>query len=99
MPALALGPMAVLPELQRRGTGTLLVKEGLAACRCLGHRIVVVVSYPEYYPRFGFVPARARGIEAPFPVPDEVFMVIALDEGLLEGIHRTVRYPQPLMQP
>jgi len=93
VPALALGPMAVLPEFQRRGIGSLLVKEGLAACRRLRHRIVVVVGHPEYYPRFGFTPARARGIEAPFPVPDEAFMVIALDEGSLEAVHGTVRYP------
>jgi len=36
---------------------------------------------------------RVRGIEAPFPVPDEAFMVMALVEGSLEGIHGTVRYP------
>jgi putative acetyltransferase len=93
VPALALAPMAVLPELQHHGIGSLLVKEGLAACRQLGHRIVVVVGHPEYYPRFGFTPARARGIEAPFPVPDEAFMVIALVEGALEDIHGTVQYP------
>jgi putative acetyltransferase len=93
VPAVALAPMAVLPELQRRGIGSLLVKEGLAACRRLGHRIVIVVGHPEYYQRFGFVSARTRGIEAPFPVPDEAFMAIALAEGSLEGVHGTVRYP------
>jgi putative acetyltransferase len=93
VPALALAPIAVLPELRRRGIGSLLVREGLAACRRHGHRIVVVVGHPAYYPRFGFTPARVRGIEAPFPVPDEAFMVIALVEGSLEGIHGTVRYP------
>jgi putative acetyltransferase len=94
VPALALAPMAVLPEWQGRGIGSLLVKEGLAACRRLGHRIVVVVGHPGYYPRFGFFPARERGIDVPFPVPDEAFMVIALAEGSLEGIHGTVRYPR-----
>jgi putative acetyltransferase len=93
-PALALAPMAVLPGFQRSGIGSLLVKEGLAACRRLGHRIVVVVGHPAYYPRFGFIPARVRGIEAPFPVPDEAFMVMALAEGSLKGIHGTVRYPR-----
>jgi putative acetyltransferase len=90
----ALAPMAVLPELRRRGIGSLLVREGLAACRRLLHRIVVVVGHPAYYPRFGFTPARVRGIEAPFPVPDEAFMVLALVEGSLEGIHGTVQYPR-----
>ena len=93
VPALALAPMAVLPESQHRGIGSLLVREGLAACRRLGHRIVVVVGHPAYYPPFGFSPARERGIEAPFPVPDEAFMVIALVEGSLNGICGTVQYP------
>jgi putative acetyltransferase len=37
--------------------------------------------------------AREQGVEAPFPVPDEAFMVIALAEGSLNGIHGTVQYP------
>jgi len=91
--ALALAPMAVLPELQGRGIGSLLVREGLAACRRLGHHIVVVVGHPAYYPKFGFFPAREQGIEVPFPVPDEAFWVTALVEGALKGVHGTVRYP------
>ena len=91
--ALALAPMAVLPEFQRRGIGSLLVQKGLAACRRLGHRIVVVVGHPAYYPKFGFFPALEWGIEVSFPVPDEAFMVTALVEGALEGVHGTIRYP------
>jgi putative acetyltransferase len=93
VPALALAPMAVLPESQRHGIGALLVREGLAACRCLGHCIVIVVGHPGYYPRFGFFPAREWGIDVPFPVPDEALMATALVEGALEGVHGTVRYP------
>jgi len=75
IPALALAPMAVLPDFQRQGVGTALVREGLDACRRLGHAIVIVVGHPEYYPRFGFVPAASYGIRAPFDVPDEALMV------------------------
>src|SRR6476646_8630822 len=48
--ALALAPMAVLPEYQRRGIGSALVRRGLAACRDRGHRIVVVLGHPDFYP-------------------------------------------------
>ncbi len=68
--ALSLAPMAVRPEFQNRGIGSELVREGLKSCKRLGHKIVVVVGHPDYYPRFGFVPARKKGLEAPFPVPD-----------------------------
>lgn len=92
-PALALAPVAVLPAYQRQGIGSRLVEEGLKRCRELGHGIVIVVGEPSFYPRFGFTPARARGLQAPFPVPDEAFMVLELVPGALDGIAGMVCYP------
>jgi putative acetyltransferase len=94
-PALALAPMAVLPKRQRRGAGSMLVRRGLETCTQLGHRIVVVIGHPEFYPRFGFTQARPYGIESPFPVPDEVFMVRELVPGGLSGVSGKVIYPPP----
>ena len=91
--ALALAPLAVHQDFQCRGIGTALIEEGLAQCRRLGHRIVVVVGHPAYYPRFGFTSARDTGIAAPFPCPDEALMVLPLAPGALDGIHGTIRYP------
>jgi len=91
--ALALAPLAVHQDFQCRGIGAALIHEGLRECRRRGHRIVVVVGHPGYYPRFGFIPARERGIHAPFPCPDEAFMVRGLVASALDGISGTVRYP------
>ena len=90
---LSLAPMAVLPEFQNQGIGSELAREGILRSRKLGHKVIVVVGHPAYYPRFGFVPARPKGIQAPFQVPDEAFMVLELVEGALKGISGTVRYP------
>jgi len=95
VPALALAPMAVHPDHQHRGVGAQLVRQGLTRCRQLGHGIVIVVGHPDYYPRFGFTPARAWGLEAPFPVPDDAFMVLELIQGALAGIAGMVEYPPP----
>jgi putative acetyltransferase len=81
--ALALAPLAVLPSHQKRGIGTALVERGLSDARRLGHAIVIVLGHPEYYPRFGFAPAAAFGIRAPFDVRPEAFMALALQEGAL----------------
>jgi putative acetyltransferase len=91
--ALALAPLSVHQDFQCRGIGAALIEEGLKECQRLGHRIVVVVGHPAYYPRFGFTIARDLGIHAPFPCPDEAFMALPLIHGALDGIHGTVRYP------
>jgi len=90
--ALGLGPMAVLPELQNRGIGSELVRRGLAECKLLGRDIVVVVGHPEFYPRFGFAPARSKGLECEYEVPDEAFMVAELTPGALQGVSGVVKY-------
>ena len=90
--AIALAPMAVLLAYQRKGIGTQLVREGLQECKCLGHEIVIVVGHSTYYPRFGFVPAKAEGIGCEFEVPDEAFMVLELREGALAGRSGTVKF-------
>ena len=90
---LALAPMAVLPRFQNQGIGSALVRQGLQVCREMGEKTVVVIGHPNFYPRFGFTPAQVYDIRAPFPVPDEVFMVIELEPGALDGISGTVTYP------
>lgn len=90
---LSLAPMAVLPEFQRQGIGSELVRHGLKECERFGHEVVVVIGHPEYYPRFGFTSARVKGLEAPFEVPDEAFMVLEIKEGALDGINGTIKYP------
>jgi len=80
---LGLGPLAVLPECQNLGIGSQLVREGLQACRRQGAAAVVVLGHPEYYPRFGFVPASRYALRCEYPVPDDVFMAIELKPGAL----------------
>lgn len=92
-PALSLAPMAVLPEFQNRGIGSALARQGIEACRRQGHAAVIVLGHPDFYPRFGFVPARPLGIEPPFAAPDEAWMVLALRPGALENLSGAVRYP------
>jgi putative acetyltransferase len=83
--AITLAPIAVLPAYQRQGIGSRLVRAGLEECHRLGHKIVVVLGHPEYYPRFGFTPGKPRGIGCEFEAPDEAWMVLELREGALAG--------------
>ena len=93
-PTLSLGPMAVIPEYQRKGVGSRLVFEGFEAAKALGHESVIVIGHPDYYPRFGFRLASRWDINSPFEVPVEVFLGLELVEGALKGKSGTVEYPK-----
>jgi putative acetyltransferase len=96
--ALGLAPMAVLPPHQRAGIGSLLVRTGLAECRRAGHGCIVVLGHPEYYPRFGFVPAGRHGLGWEYSAPDEAFMVLPLRAGAIPVGGGLVRYAPEFRQ-
>lgn len=52
-----LGPISVLPELQKHGIGSKLIETGLSMLREMGAKGCVLEGNPGYYHRFGF---RAR---------------------------------------
>ena len=91
--ALALAPMAVTPEYQRKGIGSQLVRSGLDRCREVAHQIVILVGHPTYYPRFGFSPELAAPLESKYA--GEGFMALELTPGALEGVSGEAKYPPP----
>ena len=91
--SLALAPMSVLPEYQKKGVGSELVLTGLNTAAKSGYRSVIVLGHKDYYPKFGFRPASNWNIQAPFEVRPESFMAIELSCCGLKGISGTVKYP------
>ena len=90
--AMGLAPLAVLPEYQNQGVGSLLVWEGLKECLRIGHNVIVVLGHPRYYPRFGFTTAKLKGISSEYDVEDDHFMVAELEPGALKGRQGLVKY-------
>ncbi|GAA0687145.1 N-acetyltransferase [Kitasatospora atroaurantiaca] len=92
--AVALAPVAVAPEWQRKGVGQLLVRAAIAAADEAGERLVVVLGDPGYYGRFGFTPASEHEVTGPFQVRDEHFQALPL--AAYDGGPRGLcRYPAP----
>ncbi len=90
---MGLAPMAVLPERQRQGIGSALVRHGLAALRDRSCPFVIVLGHAEYYPRFGFERASKYGIRSQWEgVPDEAFMILVLDRRVMDGVSGIARY-------
>jgi len=89
---LGLAPLAVRPDCQRRGIGSRLVRQGLAACRRVAAPYVVVLGEQAYYTRFGFRPASQWNLDNEYGAGDE-FMALELSPGgLPEG--GLIRYAQ-----
>ena len=87
VPALALGPVAVLPELQKRGLGGAVVRDGLAR---RNDRLVVVLGDPAYYGRFGFEAGAAYGITGAYMSFGDAWQVLPPSTGTPPG---EVLYP------
>lgn len=98
--AALLAPLAVVPERQRSGIGTVLVTRGLEVARARGFGLALVLGHPEYYPRFGFRPASPLGIEAPYPIePPEAWMALELVPGTFKRAAGAVEVAQELRAP
>jgi putative acetyltransferase len=89
---MALAPMAVLPEYQRQGVGSQLVRAGIEALKQVECPFIILVGHPTYYPRFGFEPASRYRIRSEWAVPDDAFMVLVLDEQQKEGLSGIAKY-------
>ena len=92
-----LSPLAVLPEFQRAGIGSALVRASLAIADAHDEPMVILEGSPAYYGRLGFEHSVNYGIEIHLPdwAPLEAAQVVRLtsfdpDDSTLRG---TVVYP------
>lgn len=88
-----LAPLAVIPDYQKQGVGRQLTETGIRMLSKTGTDLVFVLGHPEYYPYFGFKPARALGFSAPYPILEKnagAWMVLALNPDAVSSFERTV---------
>jgi len=88
-PILLLGPLAVRPEMRGCGFGPALVRSGLVRAKASGWALVLVSGEPDYYPKFGFVPAAAYKLDWPGFVETERLQFCELVPGTLASLPPT----------
>lgn len=96
--SLALAPVSVLPEHQKKGIGSQLIHAALKKAKEVGYQSVIVLGHKDYYPKFGFKQARLWNIQAPFDVSDEVFMALELTKNFLENVQGIVHYSNAFLE-
>ncbi|ORX92820.1 acyl-CoA N-acyltransferase, partial [Basidiobolus meristosporus CBS 931.73] len=90
--SLALAPLAVHPDCQKKGIGKLLVNEGHSRAKQLGYKSVIVLGHEHYYPKFGYLPATEWNIHSCFNAPVTHFRALELVPNGLENVSGEVIY-------
>ena len=91
----ALGPIAVSPPLQSQGIGSALARAGLRALTEAGYGMAFLVGSPNYYPRFGYLPAQPLGFSSDYVEPGgshQHFMVALLQDSMPGEVRGHVRF-------
>jgi putative acetyltransferase len=74
-----LSPVGVLPQRQRQGIGSALIRRGLAVMAERSVPLVFLEGSPDYYSRFGFVAGAELSFRKPsLRIPDAGFQAIRL---------------------
>ena len=63
--AVAFGPISVLPELQKQGVGSAMIRHTLPLARLMGFPGILITGNPDYYHRFGFYDGARHGVVMP----------------------------------
>lgn len=83
---LTFGPISILPELQKQGIGSALIRHSFSQAQTLGYEAVLIYGDPEYYSRFGFRPAEMFEITTGDGQYHPALQAVELREGALTGI-------------
>ena len=84
--SLVFGPVSVKPELHGQGIGSALIRRSLGRAVELGYTSVMIMGHPDYYRRFGFVPASEFNIALLDGTSLDAFMALELASGTLGSV-------------
>ena len=89
LPVMTFGPISVAPEYQRRGIGTILLRESMEHARQMGAKALPIAGKIGFYGKSGFVVASTKGVHYyAEPRENEVpyFLIKELEPGFLDDV-------------
>ncbi|MTH97065.1 GNAT family N-acetyltransferase [Roseibium sp. RKSG952] len=91
-----LAPVSVLPDLQKSGIGSALIRKGIEELKATGEDLILVLGAPAYYNRFGFDSMLARKVNGPYA--GDPFMALALTEAGSRDLPVDVAFATPFQE-
>ena len=82
---LSMGPIAVLPDFQRKGVGRMLINHARNVAAANGYRAILLCGEPSYYTKVGFTAAEQFGIRTAENKYFAALQVGPLYDGALDG--------------
>ena len=95
--SLGLAQVAVAPEYQELGIGTLLLNQAHQKARELGYGSVISLGCKRFLSKFGYHTVSDFGICFPFGVVQDQCMALELYPGALDEVHGMVGFPLEYM--
>ena len=89
--ALLLGPLAVDPQAQAGGIGSMLMRHAIEEARRLGHGVILLVGDTPYYARFGFSAEKTGSLAMPGPYEKHRLLARELVPGVLDDAVGLIR--------
>ncbi len=83
--SLTFGPISVLPEYQRKGIGSLLIRHSIEKAREMRYKIIVIEGYPHDYCRHGFKGSKSLNISDRYGKFPYSLLVLELENELLKN--------------
>lgn len=87
---LLLAPLSVKLECRSQGIGGELIREAAERASEMGYAAVFLAGDPDYYSRYGFMPAARFGIATSTGIPEKNALVRELVPGALKDMEGTV---------
>ena len=83
--SLTFGPLAVLPEFQRKGVGKAILERSFEIAKHLGYEVIVIFGSPANYVARGFKSSRKFNISLEGDFFPTAMLVKELKKGVLDG--------------
>ncbi|MBN2735704.1 MAG: N-acetyltransferase [Spirochaetales bacterium] len=81
---LCFGPVSVLPEFQKMGIGSALIRHSLKIAAEMGHKLIVIYGHPHYYCKLGFVGSKSLNIADTTGKFPYALLALELEKGWLK---------------
>jgi predicted N-acetyltransferase YhbS len=91
---LCLGPLSVHPNFQKAGIGSMLMEATIEIANKLGFTAILLMGYPEYYQKFGFVNAQQYKITTSDSQNFDAFMALELEPKSLKLVSGKFYYSE-----